>query len=357
MTRPEPVASAPQRKVTINDVARAAGVGRQTVSNVLNGSGRVGTATRARVLEVVATLGYQPHQGARSLRLRRTMQLGYLMPQVQLHPSNLIMMQFLQSLVAVAAQHHYRVVVVAHQENPRDEIRRMVASRTVDGFVLSDLQLNDPRVELLSERGIPFACFGRTRPELPQHWADIDNAAGEAAAVKHVLGQGFTRLGYVGYQPDNYWDVEREDGFRAGLASHGIPGDGAGLLRVDHGPSARDKIRSFLQAARPDAVLTGSDTIAAIVYSAAAELDLEVGPDLAVTGFDGSIGAGLLHPQLTTVVIPVADITRHIVARVLRQLDHEPDAEPGELVPAPLRPAGSTSPRPAGSISARSDPE
>src|SRR6516165_4336861 len=105
-TRTEPAASAVPSKVTINDVARAAGVGRQTVSNVLNGSGRVGAAARARVLQVVAELGYQPHHGARSLRSRRTMQLGYLMPEIQLHPSNLIMMQFLQSLVAAAARDH-----------------------------------------------------------------------------------------------------------------------------------------------------------------------------------------------------------------------------------------------------------
>jgi DNA-binding LacI/PurR family transcriptional regulator len=272
------------------------------------------------------------------------MQLGYLMPEVQLHPSNLIMMQFLQSLVVVGAKHDYRVVVVAHHADARDEIRRLVASRSVDAFVLSDLQPGDSRVKLLCELAVPFACFGRTDPGLPQHWADIDNSAGEAAAVKHVLSQGFTRLGYVGYQPDNYWDIERENGFRAGLASHGIPGDGTGLLRVDHSTRAREKIRSFLRLARPDAVLTSSDTIAAIVYNAAAELDLRVGRDLAVTGFDGSIGAGLLHPRLTTVVIPVADVARRIVARVLRQLDHGPDAEPGEVVPAPLRPAGSTSP-------------
>ena len=67
-------------QVTIQDVARAAGVGRQTVSNVLNGSGRVGEATKIRVLEAVAALGYHPHHGARSLRSRRTGQVAYVLP-------------------------------------------------------------------------------------------------------------------------------------------------------------------------------------------------------------------------------------------------------------------------------------
>jgi DNA-binding LacI/PurR family transcriptional regulator len=345
-TRTRHASGAERRHVTIDDVARAAGVGRQTVSNVLNETGRVGAAVRARVLEVVAELGYHPHQGARSLRSRRTMQLGYLMPEIQLHPSNLIMMQFLQSLVAAGAQRDHRVVVVAHQADPRDEIRRLVASRTVDAFVLSGLRYGDLRVELLCELAVPFACFGRTSPGSPQYWADIDNAEAEAAMVHHVLGQGYTRPGYVGYTSGDYWDIERENGFRAALASHGIPGDGAGLLQVEDGASARARIRSFLSTARPDAVLTGSDKIAAIVYSVAAELNRHVGPDLAVTGFDGSLGADLLHPRLTTVIMPVDDIARRVVRRVLRQVDHGPDSEPGEIVSAPLRTAASTSPRP-----------
>lgn len=337
---------AARRKVTINDVAAAAGVSRQTVSNVLNGSGRVGAAARARVLAVVAELGYQPHRGARSLRSRRTMQIGYLMPDVQLQPSNMIMMQFLQALVAAGARHRYHVVVAHQDADPRDEIRELIASRSVDAFVLSDLELGDARVDLLYELGVPFACFGRTSPGLPQHWADIDNAGAMVAVVQHVLGQGFTSPGYVGYRSDSYWNVERENGFRAELDRYGISDIGTRVLGVDDDASAREEIRSFIASARPDAVITGNDKIAAVVYGVAAELGLRVGEDLAVTGFDGSISAGLLHPHLTTVVIPVADLAHRVVGRALRQLDAGPDAGPGEVIPAPLRPAASTAARP-----------
>jgi DNA-binding LacI/PurR family transcriptional regulator len=343
-----------QRKVTIEDVARAAGVGRQTVSNVLNGSGRVGAAARGRVLEKVALLGYQPHQGARSLRSRRTMQLAYLMPPVQLEPTNLIMMQFLQALLKAAAERHYRVLVVAQEADPSADIRSLVAGRIVDAFVLSDLHPGDPRVELLRELGVPFACMGRTSNGQPQHWVDIDNAEAEAEAVRHVLDRGFTRVGYVGYTSADYWDAERQAGFRAGLASRGIPGDGAGLLRVDDA-SARTEIRSFLSSARPDAVLTGSDKIAITVYSVAAELNLSPGRDLAVVGFDGSAGAGLVHPTLASVVIPVEDIARRVVDRALLQVENGQDSGPGEIIPARLRPGGSIpphSPRPGSAAGA-----
>ena len=324
------------------DVARAAGVGKSTVLNVLNGSGRVGEAARARVLEMVEQLGYRPHHGARSMRSRRTMQLAYFMPMGQLESTNLIMMQFMQSLLRAGAQQHYRVLVVAQDADPSDDIRSLAAGRIVDGFVLSELQPDDRRAELLSELGIPFACFGRTGPGLPQPWADIDNAEAEAQAVRHVIERGYTRPAYIGYATETYWDADREAGFRAGLARCGVPGDGAGLIRVSEDTSAWAEIRSFLASARPDAVLTGSDKLAAIVYGIAAELNLRIGRDLAVVGFDGSVGAALLHPPLTSVVIPVEDIARRVVGRVVRQIEDGQDTEPGEIVPTWLREREST---------------
>ena len=324
-------------------MARAAAVSRQTVSNVLNGSGRVGDAARARVLDAVATLGYQPHHGARSMRSRRTMQFAYVLPRVQLFPGNYIMQQFLQSLAAASARPGYSMVIVVPDGDPRDDIRRLIASRSVDAFLLSELQPDDPRVMLLAEAGMPFACFGRTNPALPQHWVDIDNRAAIAAAVEHVLARGFRRIAFLGYRSANHWDIERTAGFRAVLASHGI--SASQELLVDD-TSARRKIRSLLTASRPDlrpdAIVTGSDRLAGVVYSVAAELRLRIGHDLAVTGFDGSAAAAMMHPRLTSVTIPVDDIARRVVARALKQIDHGPDDDPGEVMPTKLRLGEST---------------
>ena len=343
--------SAAAGPVTIQDVARAAGVGRQTVSNVLNGSGRVGEATKARVLDAVTTLGYYPHQGARSLRSRRTRQLAYVMPPMQLLPGNYIMQQFLQALAAASVRRSHSVVLVVPDGDPRGEMRRLIASRSVDAFLLSELQPDDPRVVLLAEAGMPFACFGRVGPALPQHWVDIDNHAAIIDAVEHVLARGFSRVAFVGYRTANHWDHERQNGFRAALARHGVPDDEVSVLLVDEA-SARRKIQSLLTGAprggrrgvplRPDAIVTGSDRLAAMIYEIAAELRLRIGRDLGVTGFDGSLATGLLHPRLTSVTIPVEDIARRVIGRALRQLDHGPDESPGEVVPATLRLGEST---------------
>jgi len=342
-------------QVTIQDVARAAGVGRQTVSNVLNGSGRVGEAARARVLEAVAALGYHPHHGARSLRSRRTGQLAYVMPTALLLPSNYIMQRFLQALAAASGRQSYNLVVVVPDGDPRAEMRRLIASRSVDAFLLSDMRRGDPRAALLAEAGVPFACFGRTGPGLPQHWVDIDNRAAVISAVHHVLDRGFSRIAFVGYQSADRWDDERAAGFTAGLASRGVPAEQAEMLLVDEA-DARERIRSLLAgarspahparptrpAARPDAIVTGSDRLAAMIYGLAAELGLRIGSDLAVTGFDGSIPADLLHPTLTSISIPVDDIAVRVVLRALQQVSGASDGAPGEVVETSLRLGQST---------------
>src|SRR6266513_3285660 len=267
------------------------------------------------------------------------------MPHVQLLPGNYIMQQFLQSLAAACARRSYSLVTVVPDGDPRDEMRRLIAGRSVDAFLLSELQQDDPRARLLTEAGMPFACFGRPGPALPQNWVDIDNRTAVVAAVRHVLARGFGRIAFAGYRTPDSWDAERAAGFRDGLAAGGMSADQSDMLLVDDG-NARRKIRSLLSAGRPglrpDAIVTGSDRLAGVVYSVASELRLRIGQDLAVTGFDGSAAAALMHPRLTTVAIPVDEIARRVVDRALRQVDHGPDEQPGEVVPARLRLGEST---------------
>jgi DNA-binding LacI/PurR family transcriptional regulator len=262
------------------------------------------------------------------------------MPRVHLLPDNYIMQQFLQALAAASARRNYSMVIAVPDGDPRDEMQRLIASRSVDAFLLSELQPSDPRVVMLAEAGVPFACFGRTSPSLPQHWADIDNCEATATAVEHVLSRGFERITFLGYRSGNHWDAERVAGFKTGLARNGIAAEPADLLLVNDA-SARRKVRSLLAPARPearpDAIVTSSDRLAAVVYGVAAELRLRIGHDLAVTGFDGSVAADLMHPRLTSVAIPVDDIARRVVARALRQIDGGPDHRPGEVVPTTLR--------------------
>ncbi|WP_290055957.1 LacI family DNA-binding transcriptional regulator [Amycolatopsis solani] len=310
-------------RTTIHDVARAAEVSHQTVSNVLNGTGRVGALARARVTEAIAALGYRPHAGAASLRTGRSRRLAHPVVTGELGPANTIMLEFIQALTSAAGRRGNHLLLTDGGAGLGD-VEDLVRSGAVDAVVLANVLPRDERVATLAAQRIPFACFGRTAADQPQNWIDVDNRAGVHDATTHLLGRGHERITFLGYVPQGGWDDEREAGYRDAMTAAGLP---ARVMHTEPGGA----IDSVLAGQRPTAIVTGSDVLAAALYTAAARQGLRVGRDLAVTGFDGSVVGRVLDPALTTVAIPVDAIADRLVARVLAELDG-PTGAPGELV-------------------------
>lgn len=325
-------------RVGIDDVAAAAGVSRQTVSNVINGQGRFSDRTRERVAGEVTRLGYHPHGGARSLRSRRSKQLALPLSPGILRPGNVIMAQFLQACIAAADErdHHVLVSVGAVSIPP------LIAAASVDAFLLADVGPGDPRLDLLVAAAVPFGCFGRTMPDQPQSWVDLDNVAAVSGVVAHLAALGHRRLAYIGYSGPEYWNAEREQGFVLGVRNAGLPSRSQPIRRADH-TTARAVVERLLHRNPPTAVVTGSDALAAVVYAVAADRGLRVGRDLAVTGVDGGALGGALVPALTTVAIPMAVIAQGVVDRALAELDG-PTGRPGVVVQGTLVVGGSSRP-------------
>ncbi len=323
-----------ERRPNIVDVARLAGVSRQTVSNVLNGrDSYFSSETRVRVTAAMESLGYRPSRAAQSMRSQRTMQLGYHMFGEQLDAMQGFTLSFLQALVKAADREGYHVVVFTHREHvPLQVFEDLIARRGVDGFILSESQLDDPRARLLAGAGVPFASFGRLAPDLPQQWVDVDNVAGMTALVDYLVGKGHRQLAYLGADGGQYWKRERLDGFRLGLARYGLQvADDA----VIHGSDAglRDAVRDLLsRPQRPSAIVASSDAVAAVALSVINSLGLRAGRDVAITGFDGG-GIGLLtEPTLTSVRIPVERIARELITRCHSEITSGPTGRPGILV-------------------------
>jgi DNA-binding LacI/PurR family transcriptional regulator len=330
----------PSARSTINDVAALAGVSRQTVSNVVRSRGRVGEKTRLRVLAAIDSLNYKPHVGASSMRSQRTGRLAHPMPAGELTPGDLGMVEFLHALVDSCGRRDQQLLLTPDPNDRHTVIEDLIRSGSVDGFLLAHVAPHDPRVQMLSARQIPFACFGRTDPHLPQSWIDLDNRGATGLATEHLLEAGHTRVTFVGYDTGSYWDRDREHGYRAAMDAAGLVADVV-LTRQGTG-RVHDMISAMLLPSRPPptAIVAGDDLIAATVYSVAATLGVGIGDDLAVVGYGGGILSQLLSPPLTTLCVPVDDVAARLVDRLLRELDHSSD-EPGELVTLSLRPGDS----------------
>lgn len=322
---------------TLHDVANRAGVSRQTVSNVVRGTGRLGESTRARVLAAIEELGFTPHHGAASLRSGRVDRFAYLLPKGEPREENTILLDFLQHLVVAAGTRHQQVLVIQpgghagrHELAALDDL---VRSRSIDAVVLSAVTPTDARVQRLQQLGVPFACFGRTGRSAPQAWVDVDNRAGVRHATQAVIDRGHQAIAFVGYRSSRRWDWEREAGYGDAMARAGL----AQRVMLVDGDDPGSPIRRLLRGPnRPTALITGSDVLAAACYAAATQAGCTVGGDLAVVGFDGTVAARLLAPSLATVRIPLARIAEQLVDRLLGKRPNDvgdvlaPELIPGE---------------------------
>ncbi|MFJ9454513.1 LacI family DNA-binding transcriptional regulator [Kitasatospora sp. NPDC101447] len=327
---------------TIEEVARAAGVSRQTVSNALNAPQRVRPETLDRVTTAIRELGYQPDQSARSLRSGARRTLGYLAPVDDPLDPNPLMAGFLEALVDAAGAEGQRVLLFRPAPpagDPVAAIDELVAARQVDGLVLADVLAQDPRIAHVARLGVPFVSFGRTGPGEPQHWVDIANDAATAEVVRHLAALGHRRIGYLGVDEQLPWMAARRAGFlaearRLGLSAVALPGaafpGAAGERReAAAAPSAVAAVRALLSGPdRPTAVAAGSDLLALDVYEAVRAEGLAVGPGgVAVTGFHDTPLCRHLHPALTSVRLPLRAIATALVGRLLGRVR-------GEAVPA-----------------------
>ena len=324
------------------DVAKAAGVSSQTVSNVINGRGGFTEPTRLKVERAISKLGFQPNRYAQSLRSRRTGLIGFDMVRRQLDVSNPFTVGLLHALVPAATHHDRRVLVFTHDEEHPDEFRSTAAAGLVDGFILSDSTSGDHRARVLSELAVPYVVMGRPDTGSPVPSLDIDNALAMHDAVEHVVAQGCRDIAYVGYSQPAHWNIDRRRGTREALSSSGIRLPRHRVLVGSNLKSIRGRLPEFLTTnGVPDAVITSSDSIAVSVVAIAAMLGIRVGQELAVTGFDDSPLASMVSPEITSIAVPVEPIAERLLDLLDLVLDGH-DVPQGETMGTTLVVRGSS---------------
>lgn len=256
---------------TINDVAVAAQVSRQTVSNVLNSPAIVREPTRLRVEAVIAELGYRPHASARRLRTRHASTIAVRIDRAPEWMSGTLLDRFLYALTERADRQGQRLMLYTAQDAD-DEVRvisRLFDGSDVDAFVLTSTFLGDPRPKWLLEHGAAFVTFGRPwgipEDDTRYLWVDVDGRFGTRAATQYLLDNGAKRVGFLGWPDGSGTGDDRRDGWRQAMLARGVavPDE---LAALDE--SSVEDLREGRQAAirlldkGADAIVATSDTLA-----------------------------------------------------------------------------------------------
>jgi DNA-binding LacI/PurR family transcriptional regulator len=318
---------------TLDEVAARAGVGRGTVSRVVNGSPQVSAEAREAVQRAIDELGYVPNRAARALVTQRTDSVALVVSESEERVfGEPFFAGIVRGISSVLAETPLQLwLAMAQSPAERERVEHHLTTQHVDGVMLLSLHDSDPLPALLAQRGLPIVLGGRPARMLQpgaldaeQHvsYVDADNEGGARAAVTHLLDQGRRRVAAVAGPQDMGVGVARLTGYREALVLAGLDADERLVEYGDFSEASGDAAMRKLLAAWPDidALFAASDLMAVGAMRALREVGRRVPEDVAVVGFEDATIARQTDPPLTTVYQPVEamgrEMARLLVARI-----------------------------------------
>lgn len=311
-----------RQRPTLEMVARRAGVGRGTVSRVINGSSQVSPRTREAVHDAISELGYSPNHAARTLVTRRTDTVALVVSESR---DRLFEDPFFADIIrGVSSVLHERdlqlMLTTARGDAEHKRVGEYLSGSHVDGAMLVSLHRDDPLTSRLADSGVPVVHGGRPYSEAvpARFFVDIDNVEGGRVATRRLLETGHERVGTITGPQDMNAGISRLRGFRETMAENGREVDPnlvvQGDFSVDGGAAAMAGMLD--RGGNPDALFVASDMMAIGALRTLRERGLSVPEDVALVGFDDSLMAQHSTPALTTVHQPTVQMGREM-ARLL----------------------------------------
>lgn len=312
-------------RVTIDDVAREAGVSTATVSRVLNDGRQVRAETRQRVAAVVERLNYRPSPTAQSLATGRTLVIGVVVSDIKIPFFTTVA----HAVQTAAMRRNYLMLLGSSDERPdsEDDLVRAFAARMVDGLIVSPA-VGENRLLREVVHTTPVVLVDRLVEGLDTDAVLSANREGVREATAYLLDLGHERIAYVTDRLDKTSTVERLAGYEDAMTAAGLEVDPALRWIVDYHPElAQRAIRQFLRQRRPTALIASEGSISLGALRAAQELRLRIPEDLSLIGVD-QLDWGTATTPPITVVSQDADAIGALAARLLmRRL--KPGVSPG----------------------------
>ncbi len=319
---------------TLEEVAARAGVGRGTVSRVINGSPRVSDTTRAAVQAAVAELGYVPNTAARALAANRTDAIALVVPEPETRFfAEPYFSDMLRGVGAALSETEMQLLLIfADSDRERRRLAEYLAAHRVDGVLLVSVHADDPLPDLLFQLEIPAVISGRRSADETLPSVDSDNFGGGRFAVEHLIGRGRRTIAHLAGRLDVFGAQRRVDGYRAALRDAGHEIDERLIVPGDFTEEGGRRGMAELLAVCPtlDAVFAGSDVMAAGARQVLREEGRRIPEDVALVGYDDSAIARHMDPPLTSVRQPIVDMGRAMLELLMDEIaDRRPAASRG----------------------------
>ena len=321
--------------LTLEDIARQAGVSRSTVSRVVNNLSNVSEDVRKRVSDVIQETGYHPHPAARALASHRSWTIGLILPRsVSFFFTDPYYLHLTRGIAQACNQNGYTLALfLADVKDDEEKIVSRVARKGfMDGVIIQSGSFGDDEIiDRLIEAEIPLVVCGRPfRPENVSY-VDIDNVNSVYNAMTYLIRLGNKRIGTITGPTTSTVGIDRLEGYRRALMERGLPVEDTLIAEGDFtdggGYYAMKKILPF----KPDAIFAASDVTARGAMRAVTEAGLNIPGDIAFIGFDDLPNATFSDIQLTTVRQPIQR-SGSVAAEILIDLIERPDSQPRRVI-------------------------
>ncbi|HUH96590.1 MAG TPA: LacI family DNA-binding transcriptional regulator [Anaerolineales bacterium] len=296
--------------LTLEDIAKKAGVSRSTVSRVINQQPNVKKDVRERVRRVIESTGFRPHPAARALASQHSSTIGLVLPQsVSFFFTDPYYSHLTKGIAQACNQHDYTLALFLVESE--DDEKKIFASVTRKGFLDGVLVQSGHHGEQqvigdLVDANIPQVVIGRPFRSDNVSYLDIDNINAAFNAVTHLIRIGHKRIGTITGPLHSTVGLDRKTGYVNALRERGLHSDESLIVEGDFTENGGYYAMKKLLPSKPDAVFAASDVMAIGAMRAAREAGLRIPDDIAFVGFDDLPIATLSDVQLTTIRQPVA---------------------------------------------------
>ncbi len=321
-------------RVSIKDIARAAGVSHSTVSRALSDSPLVAPETRGRIQKIAGELGYSPNAIARGLVTRQTRTVGVIVTTI----SDPFIGEVVRGIEEVAVDNDYRIILANSHSDPVREVNLVKGLREwrVDGVIVASSRVGALYMPLLKEIGVPIVLINNQHQGPYIHSVGVDNIRGAQVATHHLLAQGHRLIGYIGGPPEHASSQERLLGYQQALSEARIPFDPS-LVQSGNGRAAGgEQVAQLLfRSSTPTAIFCYNDMTAIGALRALRCHGQRVPEDVSLVGFDDIEFASFVEPPLTTIRQPKDEMGRLATRMLIDLLRGESVTNllvPGELV-------------------------
>jgi LacI family transcriptional regulator len=307
--------SLPTKRATLQDVARKAGVGPMTVSRTINGHPYVAEETAKKVKEAIRELNYRPNHAARMLTGQLSRSIGLIVPDI----SDTFFSVVSHAAQETARENGYLVWLAASGEDASVEAAQveMMTHHPVDGILLVPSDSRNSYLKAIATGHTPVVTIDRPMEVAVTDSVGVENRAGARMAVDHLLKHGHKKIVCVAANAHLLTIKDRIAGYKDSMRHAKLPSFKEVLLRSEE--SAKCVVSElFGSRDRPEALFTTNNASTIWVIEALKELNIELGKDVALVGFDDVDFFTLLTPSVTAVRQPAAELG-NVSARLLFQ--------------------------------------